>query len=114
MSEHQTTITYLDPRYFEEFDGDPFEAAGKAMDQARNVAKLLRRALDDAEVLVRNAELERNLQETPHDARAETWDDTAQARRLAALKLEADAIAKSLLGLRTAATFNPKRPPKEA
>jgi hypothetical protein len=51
--------------------------------------------------------------ETPDDARAIEWDDSPQARRFARLRDDTAAMARSLDGLRQAASFNPKHPPKE-
>lgn len=105
-SKTQTSFTYTDPRYF---DGDPYVAAGKAVDQTRAIAALLLRAINDAEVLARNAQLQRHLAETPDDARAEAWDGSAQQRKFAGLIDDTEAIQAVLRAIRVAAAFNPQQ-----
>lgn len=109
MSESQTTITYTDPRYFE---GDPFEVADKAVAQAVAAAELSQRALADAEVMARNAELERQLYASG-ECDADTWPVGPQGRQYDALSKLLGELQSRLGLLRRAAAFNPRHPPQE-
>lgn len=109
MSQTQTTITYTDPRYLE---GDPFEVASKAVAQAIGAVELAKRALDDAQVMARNAELERQLYAT-NACDASGWDESPQGKQYAKQDAALANVQKSLHLLRKAAAFNPRKPPKE-
>lgn len=109
MTETQTTYTYTDPR---NFPGDPFEVASAALAQAAAAAKLLQKALDDANVMARNAEMERQLYRG-EEPDAFAWESSALGRKLAALGDETAAIQRGLVPIQRAAGFNPRNPPKE-
>lgn len=111
MSTDHTTLTYTDPRTF---NGDPFEVADRAFEQVEATAALHERALSDAFVMARNAEMERALYAAPN----EVPDGDAYARSAAGQRLGSflDQIKTQIAGLsplRRAASFNPRRPPKE-
>jgi hypothetical protein len=108
MSTTQTTITYTDPRYFE---GDPFEVADQAVAQAEAAVELSQKALADAEVMARNAELERQLY-AKGKCDAEGWPTSPQGRQYDTLGKLLDELRSRLGTLRRAACFNPRRPPK--
>lgn len=106
------TFVVADPR---QFDGDPFEVAERACLQAAAVADVLEAAIQSAELMARNAEMTRNLQETKDDARAAEWDGGAQHKRFEEALSHAADVGRALNQLSKAAGFNPKAPlPKEA
>lgn len=109
MPKTQTTYVYTDPRYFE---GDPFEVADKATAQAAAALELSDRAVADADVMARNAELERHLY-AGNDPDAVGWPASPQGRRFRALRGEIAQHLRELATLRRAASFNPRRPPRE-
>jgi hypothetical protein len=104
MSESQQTITYTDPRFF---DGEPFEVAEKAVRQAEEAVELSQRALNDAEVMARNAELERQLI-VGDECDASTWPTSAQGRQYATIRERVEKNRRILALLRQAAAFNPR------
>jgi hypothetical protein len=107
VSESQQTSTYTDPRFF---DGDPFEVAEKAVRQAEEAVELSQRALNDAEVMARNAEMERQLHATG-ECDAQAWPASAQGRQYDLIRARLDKNRKLLALLRRAAGFNPRQPP---
>jgi hypothetical protein len=109
MPHEVLTFSITDPRHF---DGDPFEVAERACRQAEAVARVLATATQTATIMARNAELERNLMTTPEDARAEEWEDSLQARRLAQVHKASKQVERALGVLGKAAGYNPKRPAK--
>lgn len=110
MPQTPQTFTVADPR---SFDGDPYEVAERAFLQAAAVATILAACIDNAAIMARNAQLERNLQETKNDARASEWEDSAQSRAINRNLHEARGLVRSLQAAAKAAGFNPKKPPKE-
>lgn len=111
MTTNLTTFTIADPLHF---DGDAYEVAERASKQASAVARALAGTVDSAATMARNAQLSRNLTETPDDARADEWEDSAQSRRFSRVHHQVKEIETALTQLSAAAGFNPKAPlPKE-
>lgn len=108
MTHQPKTFTIADPRTF---DGDPFEVAERACLQSAAVAGILADSLDGTRLMVRNAELERQLL-TEGECDAPGFDEAPQGRRLNALIEEAKAAQKRLETLAKAAAYNPKNPPR--
>lgn len=106
MTQQTQSFTIADPRTF---DGDPFEVADRAVAQAEGLAKLLQRATDDALVMARNAEMERELMRG-EEPRPLTWEEGPHGRRFQQVKDDIDTAISQLGVLRKAAGFNPKRP----
>lgn len=102
-------LVLIDPRTF---DGDPFDVAKRACQQAAGLAELLSTALEGTALMVRNAELERQLQRGD-DADPTAWEESAQGRRLRTLQDDTQQAQKSLEMLAAAAGYNPRNPPKE-
>lgn len=112
MTETIQTFTVADPK---EFDGDPFEVAERACAQAAAIAKILEASVKAAESMALNAQMTRNLQETPANARAEEWPESVYAKRLQEALKAAAGIEKVMTQVGRAAGFNPKAPlPKDA
>ncbi len=108
MTQNNTqTFVVGDPRHF---DGDPFEVAERACEQAAAVARVLAGAIRMAELMARNAEMTRNLQVTKDDAGAARWDPSPQAQRFREHAEAADNAERVLRQLSKAAGFNPKAP----
>lgn len=97
---HQSFVV-TDPRTF---DGDTFEVAERAVRQAHALAGVLRKAVEDAEIMARNAEMDR--QPEP-DAKA--WPASPQGRQFANVKAAMEREEKRLALLVQAAGFNPKK-----
>lgn len=108
MTHQPKQFTIADPRTF---DGDPFEVAERATLQSAAVAGILRDSLDGTRIMVRNAELERQLL-AGVDCDAPGFDTSPQGRKLARLLDEAEAAVKTLETLAKAAAYNPRNPPK--
>jgi hypothetical protein len=98
----QTIFTVTDPRYF---DGDPYQVAERALEQCAAVAAILRRCVEQAEIMARNAELERA---EDMDAAAREWPESLQGKRLAEIKATSERFERQLALLARAASFNPK------
>lgn len=105
-----TNFTYFDPS--RSFSGDPFEAAGKAAQQAEDVLRLTERAVSDTNIQARNAWMQRNL-EAGDNPRAEDWENSPEAKRIASVVEQLASVGKTLRGIGAAARYNPKAPPKE-
>ena len=111
MNETTQIFAVSDPK---EFDGNPNEVAGRACQQASGVARVLAKAIKDAEPMVQNSQLTRNLQETPKDARAAEWSSTLLAQKLRAAAELAEDLERTMAQLAQAASFDPKAPlPKD-
>ena len=106
----QTTLVYTNPNTLE---GDPFQVAAAAFEQSTNLGKLYAQSIKDATKMARIAEMERQIQggEEPNGG---TFDKTPLGSRLGALYQQTAVANKSLGAVGTAASFNPKNPPKEA
>lgn len=101
-----TKLVIVDPR---DFDGDPFEVAGRACKQAAALARILAQNLEVATLMARNAEMERQIIKDG-EPNAAAWDDMTQAKNLKALTKLAQESEKRLTLIAKAAGFNPKRP----
>lgn len=120
MTESTTTFTYHDPSRC--FDGTPYEAAGKSVQQARLVMLLLARALRDANVQARNAYMSRRLDLGEDDPGAILYPtDAPEARALTHVMTQINnmesalvALDKKLRAVGSAVAYDPKHPPKES
>jgi hypothetical protein len=110
MTHKTRTFTIKDPRTF---DGDPFEVAERAVRQAEAITRLAAECTDEASIMARNAQLERNLQETKNDARANEWEDSHQSRLFGTIHKTLKTAEHKLTQLAKAAGYNPKNPPKD-
>lgn len=98
------TLTVADPATFE---GTPYEVAERALRQVAAIVQIAEVELARSEVMVRNAELSRNLADTPDDARAGEWDDSVQARAIRSISDELNATFRRLTTLSKAAAYDP-------
>lgn len=105
MPHDPITFTVTDPRGF---DGDPYEVAQRATLQAQAVARVLATCLMTANLMARNAEMERQLS-AGKEADASAWEDSVPARMYARLHRDAKTIERALAALTKAAGFNPKK-----
>ena len=99
------TFTIADPGTFE---GTPYEVAARAVNQSKAVLAVGAESLARTEILLRNAELSRNLAFSPDDARADEWESSAQARSLGTVRDSLGKINKQLSVLALAAAYDPK------
>lgn len=102
MTQH---FVVTDPR---EFDGDPYEVAERACRQAEAVATLLEQCIEGANLMARNAQMERNLYDSD-DAKAAEWEGSVQGQRFEALLEKAGIVKVSLKVLARAVAFNPRK-----
>lgn len=102
------SFVVADPR---DFDGNCFEVADRAVAQLQGLVQITEEALDPARLMARNAELERQCQRD-EDLDATGWDDTAEGRRWARIRVNLGVLKNDLLVLRRAAGFDPKHPPR--
>lgn len=104
-----TTYEYTDPRTL---DGTPFEVAEAAFAQALAASELLEQALHDGFVMARVAEMERELQrdEEPDGA---NFEYNALGIRIHELESLADSMCASIRIVGRAASYNPRKPPRE-
>ncbi len=106
-------FTVTDPRTF---DGDPYDVAARAMTQVRGIVRVLQTALAPAEVMLRNAQMERQLYHSDGDnARASEWETSAEGRQLKhaveAVQLIAEDVSEiewRLGNLAKAAAYDPR------
>lgn len=98
IKSQQFTVT--DPRTF---DGDPYQVAERAVRQCEALTTILMVALESAEMMARNAEMERG---TP----ATEWDKTPQARQFVLTRMETEMTEKRLAALARSVGYNPKAP----
>jgi hypothetical protein len=110
MTHEPKRFVVIDPRMM---DGDPFEVADRACKQAEAVARILTGCIEGANIMARNSEMERNLMESD-DAQALDWEASPQGKRYAALTESVRLVEGQLKLLGRAASYNPKKPPKEA
>lgn len=103
-------FTYHDPG--RTFDGTPFEASGKAVEQTSSVVNLLRRSISDTTIQVRNAYLQRNIEATG-DPNVEGWESSGEYKMLLQFARTALAMKKKLRALHKATTYDPSHPPKD-
>ncbi len=109
MPKNPKTFTVADPALF---DGDPFEVAQRAVEQASAVAAIFRGTLEGAFPMLRSAEMERQIYATGK-ADAEAFDQQAQAKIIGAMVRDVAEAERRLSLLAKAAGFNPRHPPKE-
>lgn len=105
MTHEPKTFTVADPR---SFDGDPFEVAERACKQPEAVARILSHVAETANLMARNAQMERNLLDGD-DAKASDWDESIHGKRFAAACEKARQLEKEFRLLGQAAGFNPKK-----
>lgn len=109
MTHEAKTVVIVDPRTF---DGDPFDVADRACQQASGLVQHLRTALEGARLMARNAELERQLQ-AGVDLDPVGWENGPQGERFQRSLDELSDVEHSVNVLRRAAMYNPKNPPKD-
>ena len=99
-------FSVADPRTF---DGNPYEVAERAVAQAEAIGAIFAQSVDDAAVMARNAEMERQIvRDGEPDAQA--FEDGPQGRKFKQTETEIKAINDRLVLLRRAAGFDPKAP----
>ncbi len=108
MSIEAKHYTVVDPR---QLDGDPYEVAALAIEQAAALAGHYRHALEIADLMARNAEMERQLYFTG-EARPEKYTEGPQGRKFRVLDMSIANAQETLQTLAKAASFDPKNPPR--
>lgn len=105
MTQTTQTFTVVDPRTF---DGDPYEVAARACQQAEAIARFAAKAAEWASIMARNAELSRQ-EESGGTIDASTWEDSIHSRKFVTAHHDLKRIERDLGTLATAAGFNPKK-----
>lgn len=101
--ERTKSFIVVDPR---SMDGDPYQVAERAAQQAQALVSLAIQATQDAEVMARNAEQERDIDVN--------WEEHPQNIQYENTLLELERAVVRLGRLAQAAGFNPKaRLPRE-
>jgi hypothetical protein len=109
LSHTARSFTITDPRTF---DGNPFEVAQRSALQSAAIAKLLGGTFEGVRLMVRNAELERQLQ-SGEQPDPKQWEDGPQGTALTKMADDVSSLTKKLEAVARAAGFDPKHPPKE-
>lgn len=101
-------FTVADPRTF---DGNPFEVGERGVAQLEGMVALMREMLPKAELMARNAEMTRRLDqgEPPEGDR---WAETVQGRQWKAAADELERLGKRFRAMKAATAFDPRHPPK--
>lgn len=101
-------LVIIDPR---EMDGNPFDVASRAAEQAAALIDLAAEQTALAALMARNSYMERELQEhrplTPN-----AFEESAAGRRFVRDQEDLEDLAKSLRISAKAAGYDPKHPPK--
>ena len=103
-----TEVTFTDPR---DFDGTPYEVAEAAVEQALGILGVLEQALDAANIMARNAHMERNIA-TGNPPAGSDWPLTAEGLTWITVSELSDEMKRKLRVLGRAAVFNPRQPGK--
>jgi hypothetical protein len=106
MAHEPKHVVITDPR---EFDGDPFEVAERAVNQAGALTTILRSNVELAFVMARNAEMERQIIDTGEPSAAD-FETSVHARKLQKIVADLRDAEKTLRTLARAVGFNPKAP----
>lgn len=111
MTDRTKTFAIVDPR---SFDGDPFEVGERSCEQVAAMIRLTLWCVEGANIMARNAEMERTLMEGD-DAKAPDWEGSVQGRQWQAVKETLEKLEGTTKVLSKAASFNPKaRIPRDA
>jgi hypothetical protein len=104
MTHLTQSFVIADPRTF---DGDPYEVAERAVAQLQGLLTLVEQATGPTLLMVRNAELERQLA-GGDDPSVKAFEDSTQGRRWVEFRESVQTARNDLNILRRVASFNPK------
>jgi hypothetical protein len=104
MTHLTQSFAIADPRTF---DGDPYEVAERAVAQLQGLLTLVEQATGPTLLMVRNAELERQLA-AGEDPNVKAFEDSLQGRRWVEFRARVQAARNDLNILRRVAGFNPR------
>ena len=104
MTHKTQSFVVADPRTF---DGDPYEVAERAVAQMEGVLRVLDDAMAPTVLMVRNAELERQIA-LGSGPDVKLFDESVQGRKWTTLREQIEGIRSELKLLRQVAAFNPK------
>ena len=103
-----SSFVLADPR---RMDGTPYQVAERAIRQVAAAARRLSEALDAADVMARNAELERQAaldDETDLKVTAMGWPTSAQGAKLRTAQRTLEDVSDVLASVAVAASWDPK------
>ena len=98
------TFKLADPRTF---DGNPYEAASRAVGQVRGLANLMQESLEPVETMLINAFMERQAA-MGQEINAKEWYESAEHRNWQQIKLSLEQTTRRLGPQQAAAEFDPK------
>lgn len=101
-------VVFTDAR---SYDGNPYEVAAQAVDTALGLLDVLDKAVEVADLMARNAYMERNLA-LNLPAAGDAWAVAPEGQLWAAQKRDLAEIRRKMKPLRMAASFDPKHPPR--
>ncbi len=104
MTQVTQQFAVADPRGFE---GTPYEVAERAALQASAVARILRQTMDATRLMVRNADLERQLAFSG-ECDVQAFEDSVVARKIDKVTADVIEAERQLVLVSKAASYNPK------
>lgn len=105
---HSTrNFTVADPR---DFDGNPYDVGARALAQLRGILQQVELSLPVTELMVRNAELERQMA-LDQDPDAVNWPTSPQGKKFYAVRVKLDDLKNELSAMERAASYDPRHPP---
>jgi hypothetical protein len=104
MPQEPKQFVVTDPR---DFDGNPYEVAKRATEQATSLLEITQTSIADASVMARNAEMERQFMDGG-EPDAGAWEASAAGRRWASLDQILWDVRNDLVFLGRAAGYDPK------
>lgn len=107
MPHEPQKFVVTDPR---SFDGNVYEVAQRAVAQLRALERLIELSLLPAEIMARNAELERQMTDGG-EPDAPSWADSPQGRMFARIREQNQRVIKALDSLERAVSYDPRHPP---
>ena len=104
MTQLTQKFAIADPKTFE---GDPYEVAERAAKQAAAVVKLARQTTEAARVMIRNADLERQLALTG-ECDVQEFEESALAQIVDQIVTDTTEAERKLMRVAQSVSFNPK------
>lgn len=105
MSRDPINVIVTDPRTYL---GNPYEVAERAVEETKGLVRLVELSLEDANVMARNAYMQRRLTLGEASAGGDIWPFSAEGRKFGILALKVQDIAEELSVLARAAAYDPK------
>lgn len=108
MTNDPQKFVVTDPRTF---DGNAYEVGARGIAQLRALHRLVELSLGPAELMARNAYMERQMA-LGQEPDAAGWPDSPQGRIFTRLRRQTTDAIQALTSLERAVAFDPKHPPR--